>query len=43
MGENTLEDVKIKEKQSVTLTCEATGKESVLLILELAAQDHHGL
>uniref|UniRef100_A0A8C2MET6 Hemicentin-1 n=1 Tax=Cricetulus griseus TaxID=10029 RepID=A0A8C2MET6_CRIGR len=25
VGENTLEDVKIKEKQSVTLTCEATG------------------
>uniref|UniRef100_A0A8C6QPP1 Hemicentin-1 n=1 Tax=Nannospalax galili TaxID=1026970 RepID=A0A8C6QPP1_NANGA len=25
VGENTLEDVKIKEKQSVTLTCEVTG------------------
>ncbi|XP_052593110.1 hemicentin-1 isoform X2 [Peromyscus californicus insignis] len=25
VGENTLEDVKIKEKQSVTMTCEATG------------------
>ncbi|XP_004688211.1 PREDICTED: hemicentin-1 [Condylura cristata] len=25
MGENTLEDVKVKEKQSVTLTCEVTG------------------
>lgn len=26
MGENTLEDVKVKEKQSITLTCEVTGK-----------------
>lgn len=26
MGENTFEDVKVKEKQSVTLTCEVTGK-----------------
>ncbi|XP_070624675.1 hemicentin-1 isoform X2 [Bos indicus] len=25
MGENTFEDVKVKEKQSVTLTCEVTG------------------
>ncbi|KAM5295481.1 hemicentin-1 isoform 3-T3 [Glossophaga mutica] len=25
VGENTLEDVKVKEKQSVTLTCEVTG------------------
>ncbi|KAM6165457.1 hemicentin-1 [Erethizon dorsatum] len=25
VGENTVEDVKIKEKQSVTLTCEVTG------------------
>ncbi|XP_011902754.1 PREDICTED: hemicentin-1 isoform X2 [Cercocebus atys] len=25
LGENTLEDVKVKEKQSVTLTCEVTG------------------
>lgn len=26
VGENTLEDVKVKEKQNVTLTCEVTGK-----------------
>lgn len=26
VGENTLEDVKVKEKQSITLTCEVTGK-----------------
>lgn len=26
MGENAFEDVKVKEKQSVTLTCEVTGK-----------------
>ncbi|XP_047376657.1 hemicentin-1 isoform X4 [Sciurus carolinensis] len=25
VGENTLEDVKVKEKQSITLTCEVTG------------------
>jgi hypothetical protein len=41
VGENTLEDVKIKEKQSVTLTCEVRGKESVLVLLELAARDDH--
>lgn len=27
MGENTLEDVKVKEKYNITLTCEVTGKE----------------
>lgn len=26
VGENTFEDVKVKEKQSVALTCEVTGK-----------------
>lgn len=29
VGENTLEDVKVKEKHGVTLTCEVTGKRTV--------------
>lgn len=29
VGENALEDVKVKEKHGVTLTCEVTGKRTV--------------
>lgn len=29
VGENTLEDVKVKEKHGVTLMCEVTGKRTV--------------
>ncbi|CAO2637187.1 Hmcn1, partial [Lemmus lemmus] len=47
VGENTLEDMKIKEKQSVTLTCEATGNPVPQMTwhkdgqLVLEDEDHH--